>query len=97
MYYTLAKVEAAYIPGGFLEHAWWSSDHLVRKLTGVRLAGDGVDYEVLDGGQPGVKHETEAATLGRLRMSGVRIVGAEFKDGNAHYALAESNFTTRAS
>jgi hypothetical protein len=30
-------------------------------------------------------------TLGRLRMSGVRIVGAELKDGNAHFTLAEAN------
>ena len=89
--YTLAKVEAAYIPGGFLEHAWWSSDGLIRNLTGVSLAGDGVDYAVLDGGQPRVKHESEMETLDRLRMSGVRIIGAELKDGNAHYALMESS------
>ena len=88
--YTLAKVEAAYIPGGILEHAWWSSDHLVRNLKGVSLAGDGLDYDVLDGGQPRVKHESEMETLDRLRMSGVRVIGAELKDGNAYYRLAEA-------
>jgi hypothetical protein len=91
LYYTLAKVEAAYIPSGFLEHAWLASDHFVRTLTGVRLAGDGVDYEVLGGGQPEVKHESEVVTLDRLRMSGVRIIGAELKDGRPYYTLAEAS------
>lgn len=89
--YTLAKVEAAYIPGGFLEHSWWTSDHFVRTLTGVHLADDGVDYDVLDGGEPGVKHESEVVTLDRLRMSGVRIIGAELKDGRPYFTLAEAN------
>jgi len=91
LYYTLAQVEAAYIPGGFLEHSWWTSDHFLRTLTGVRLAGDGVDYDVLDGGKPGVKHESEVVTLDRLRMSGVRIIGADLKDGRPYFTLAEAN------
>jgi hypothetical protein len=90
LYYTLAKVEAAYIPSGFLEHSWWTSERFVRTLTGVRLAGDGVDYDILDGGQPGVKHESEVVTLDRLRMSGVRIIGAELRDGRPYFALAEA-------
>jgi hypothetical protein len=87
----LANVEAAHIPGGFLEHAWWSSDGLIPNLTSVSPAGDGVDYAVLDGGQARVKHESEMDTLGRLRMSGARIVGAELKDGNAYFTLAEAS------
>lgn len=88
--YILAKIEAAFIQSGFLEHAWWSADGRVRNLTGVTLAGDGVDYAVLDGGQPEVKHESGMETLERLRLSGVRIIGAEFKDGYAYYTLVEA-------
>jgi hypothetical protein len=97
VYYTLTEVGQAYTPGGFLEHAWWSRDHLIKKLTGVHLAGDGVDYEVLDGGQPGVVHETEVSVLSGLRLWGVRITGVELKDGSVYYTLAESSVTARAS
>jgi hypothetical protein len=90
VYYTLSGVEQAYMPGGFLERDWWSATGVAMKLTGVHLAGDGLDYEVLDGGRPSVVHETEEEALDALRILGVRIVGAEFKDGNVYYALAES-------
>ena len=90
VYYTLAEVEQAYTPGGFLERDWWIRDGIARTLTGVHLAGDGLDYEVLDGGQPAVVHQPEESVLGALRILGVRIVGVEFKGGFVHYSLAES-------
>jgi hypothetical protein len=90
LYYTLARVEQAYAPSGFLERDWWIRDGIARTLTGVRLAGDGLDYEVLDGGQPSVIHETEESVLGTLRVLGVRIAGVEFKPGYVYYTLAES-------
>jgi hypothetical protein len=90
LYYTLAGVDQAYMPDGFLERDWWRRDGIIRTLTGVRLAGDGLDYEVLDGGQPRVVHETEESALEALRILGVRIVGVEFKGNQVYYSLAES-------
>jgi hypothetical protein len=75
---------------GFLEQYWLSRDRRLWRLTGARLAGDGVDYEVLDAGQPHVKHETTVWVLGIVRVIGVRLTGVEFKDGNVYYTLTES-------
>jgi hypothetical protein len=69
IYYALSGIEQGCTPAGFLEHSWWSLDGRARNLTGVRLAGNGVDYEVLDGGRPDVRHETEVLTLDRLRIT----------------------------
>ncbi len=91
IYYTLAEVEQAYIPAGFLEHGWWSRDGRLTTLTGVRLAGDGVDYEVRDAGRPDIRHETEESVLRNLRIIGVRLTGVEFRDGGVYYTLAESS------
>src|SRR5260370_42142122 len=33
VYYTLAEVDQAYIPAGFLEHAWWRRDGRLTTLT----------------------------------------------------------------
>ena len=93
--YTMAKVEQAYTLVGLLQQEWLSRDGRLRTPTGVRLSGDGLDYEVLDGGRPGVMHETEIRTLSALGIFGARIVGAELKDGNVYFTLAESNFTRR--
>jgi hypothetical protein len=90
VYYTLDGVEQAYTPSGFLERDWWTRDGMLRTLTGVRLTGDGVDYEVLDGGRPGVVHEPEASVLRGLRILAAMIVDVEFKNGNVYYTLAES-------
>jgi hypothetical protein len=91
IYYTLAEVGQAYMPAGLLEHDWWSRDHKLRTLTSVHLSGDGVDYELLDAGQPDVKHETERSVLQTLRLRGVRLTGAELRDGNVYYSVAESS------
>jgi hypothetical protein len=61
----------------------------MRTLTGVRLAGDGVDYDVVEGGQPRVLHESAESVLRELRILGVRLTGAEFKDGTSYYTVAE--------
>lgn len=97
VYYTLTEVAQAYTPGGFLEQAWLRRDRRFKNLTGVRLAGDGIDYDVLDGGQPGVEHEPETAALSRLRLWGVRITGVALENGNVQYALAEARATARVS
>jgi hypothetical protein len=77
------------MPAGFLEQSWHEQDRRARTLTGARLAGDGVDYEVLDGGRAGVKHESAAQTLQRVRILGVKLTGAELSGGDVYYTLAE--------
>ena len=91
VYYTVAKAEQLYMPTGFLEKDWWSRDGALKTLTGVRLAGDGVDYDVLDAGRPDVKHETEESVLRNLRITGATLTGVELKDGNVHYTVVESS------
>jgi len=90
IYYTLGEIDQAYIPAGFLQASWLERDGRMRTLTGARLTGDGVDYEVLDGGRPGVLHETEESVLRTLRITGVRLASAEFKDGSMYFTLASS-------
>jgi hypothetical protein len=90
VYYTLAEVKEAYINAAILQHDWWSRDGRLRTLVGVHLAGDGVDYEVLDGGRPDVRHETEESVLRSLRIRDVRLVGVDLRDGNVYYVLTES-------
>ena len=91
MYYTLAEIGQLYTRPGFLERDWLERDGRMRALTGVRLAGDGVDYEVMDGGRPDVIHESEVSVLRKLRILGVRLKGAEFRDGTGYYTVVESN------
>jgi len=88
VYYTLAKVEQAYVPANFLAQDWMSRDGRLRTLTGVHRAGDGVDYQVVDGGRPDVIHESEQLVLRTIRISGVRLTGAELRDGSVYYTLA---------
>jgi hypothetical protein len=88
VYYTLAKVEHAYVPANFLARDWMSRDGRLRTLTGVHLAGDGVDYQVVDGGRPDVIHESEQLVLRTIRISGVRLTGAELRNGSVYYTLA---------
>jgi hypothetical protein len=90
IYYTLGEVDQTYVPAGFLEVSWLNRDGRMRTLTGARLAGDGVDYEVLDGGRPGVVHETAASVLRNLRITGVRLAGIELKDGSVYFTLTSS-------
>jgi hypothetical protein len=87
IYYALSGIEQARMPAGFLQHSWYEHDGQLRTLTGARLAGDGVDYDVLDGGRPDVKHETEVLTLDRLRITGVKLTGVEL-NGDVYYTLA---------
>jgi hypothetical protein len=91
IYYTLAQVDQAYMIPGVLEEYWLNRDHRLWTLTGARLAGDGVDYDVLDAGRPDVKHETVEWVLSALRVTGVRLAGVEFRDGNVYYTLAASS------
>jgi len=65
-----------------------SRDGRLRTLTGVHRAGDGVDYQVVDGGRPDVIHESEQLVLRTIRISGVRLTGAELRDGSVYYTLA---------
>lgn len=88
IYYALSGIEQARMPAGFLEHSWYEHDGRARTLAGARIAGDGVDYDVLDGGRPGVRHETEAETLERLRIMGIRLTGTELNGGDVYYTLA---------
>ena len=88
IYYALSGTEQARMPAGFLQHSWYEHDGQLRTLTGARLAGDGVDYDVLDGGRPDVKQETEVLTLDRLRITGVKLTGAELNGGDVYYTLA---------
>lgn len=88
-YYTLSEVGQLYTRPGFLERDWFERDNRMRTLTGVRLAGDGVDYDVVEGGQPRVLHESAESVLRELRILGVRLTGAEFKDGTSYYTVAE--------
>lgn len=88
VYYTLAKVEQAYVPANFLAQDWMSRDGRLRTLTGVHLAGDGVDYQVVDGGRPDVIHESEQLVLRTIRISGVRLTGAELRAGSVYCTLA---------
>ncbi|MGH3220094.1 MAG: hypothetical protein ACRDPY_15545 [Streptosporangiaceae bacterium] len=90
IYYMLGEVDQAYVPAGFLQASWLERDGRMRTLTGARLAGDGVDYEVLDAGRAGVLHETAESVLRNLRITGVRLTGTEFKDGSAYFTLASS-------
>lgn len=84
----LGEVDQAYVPAGFLQVSWLERDGRVRTLMGARLAGDGVDYEVLDAGQAEVLHETAESVLRNLRITGVRLTGTELKDGSVHFTLA---------
>lgn len=88
IYYTLGEVDQAYVPAGFLEVSWLNRDGRMRTLTGARLAGDGVDYEVLDGGRPEVLHEAAESVLRNLRITGVRLAAVEFKDSSVYFTLA---------
>jgi hypothetical protein len=88
--YMLGEVGQAYVPAGFLQVSWLERDGRMRTLTGARLAGDGVDYEVLDAGQAEVLHETAESVLRNLRITGVRLTGTELKDGSVHFTLASS-------
>jgi hypothetical protein len=91
VYYTLAEVEQAYIPFFLLEQDWLSRDGRLRTLTGVHLAGDGVDYEVQDAGRPDVKHETEESVLRTLRIRDARLTGVDLKDGSVYYTVAKAS------
>jgi hypothetical protein len=88
IYYALSGIDQARMPAGFLEHSWYEHDGQVRTLTGARFAGDGVDYDVLDGGRPDVRHEAEALTLDRLRITGVKLTDVEHNGGDMYYTLA---------
>lgn len=90
VYYTLTSVEEAYIQGASLEREWWQRDGVVKQLTDSSVTRDGVEYAVLDGGQPRVIRETEDETLSRIMITGVRVIGAQLRDGFAYYKLAES-------
>jgi hypothetical protein len=58
------------------------------ELRGNRLAGDGVDYGVEDGGRPDVVHETEAWVPEGLRILGARLANADLDAGDVVYSLA---------
>jgi hypothetical protein len=90
IYYTLDGIEQARKPASFLERAWYEHDGRLRTLTGARLAGDGVDYDVQDGGRADVRHETEIETLGRIRIMGVKLTGVELNGGDVYYTLTEA-------
>jgi hypothetical protein len=90
IYCTVVGVIQVYIPAGFLEKDWSLTGPLVT-LTGVRLAGDGMDYEVLDAGRPDVKHETEELVLRNRRITGAKLTGVELKGGDVYYTVAESS------
>jgi hypothetical protein len=90
IYYTLGEIDQAYIPHGFLEVYWLERDGRLTTVAGVHLAGDGVDYEVLDAGRPDIRHETAESVLRNLRIMGVRLAGAEFKDSRVYFTLAPS-------
>jgi hypothetical protein len=90
IHYTLGEVDQAYIPAGFLEAYWLERDGRLTTVTGVHLAGDGVDYEVVDGGRPDVRHESAESVLWNLKITGVRLAGAEVKDGMVYFTLAAS-------
>jgi hypothetical protein len=83
----LSGIERARTPAGFLTQFWLRRDNRVRTLTGARLAGDGVDYDVGDGGQADVVHESEAWVLDGLRIMGARLMAAELDGGDVVYSL----------
>jgi len=87
IYYTLNSIERARTPGGFLTRFWLRRDNRIRTLTGVRLAGDGVDYDVEDGGRSDVVHETEAWVLDSIRIMGARLTNADLDAGDVVYSL----------
>jgi len=86
--YTLSSIERARTPGGFLTAFWLRRDNRIRTLTGARLADDGVDYGVEDGGRADVVHETEAWVLEGLRIMGARLANADLDAGDVVYSLA---------
>jgi hypothetical protein len=90
IYYILGEIDQAYIPANFLSKAWLRRDRFLKTITGGRLAGDGIDYDILDGGQPGTEHESEASVLRNIRITGVTLTGVELKDGSVYYTLAAS-------
>jgi hypothetical protein len=72
IYYILGEIDQAYIPANFLSAAWLQRDRFLRTITGARLAGDGVDYDISDAGRPGTEHESEASVFQNIRIKGVR-------------------------
>ena len=88
IYYALSGIEQARMPASFLQQSWHEHDGRLRALAGVRLAADGVDYDVQDGGRADVKHESEVLTLERVRVMGVKLTGAELDGGDVYYTLA---------
>lgn len=87
IYYTLGSIERARMPGGFLTAFWLKRDNRIRTLTGARVAGDGVDYDVEDGGRADVVHEPEARVLNGLRITGARLTNADLDAGDVVYSL----------
>jgi hypothetical protein len=88
IYYVLSGIEQARMPAGFLQQSWYEHDGRLRTLVGVRLAPDGVDYDVEDGGRADVKHESEVLTLDRVRVMGVKLTGVGLDGGDVYYTLA---------
>ena len=90
VYYTFSEIGQAYIPAWSLQQDWLNRYGRLWTLTGVRLASDGVDYEIDDAGRPDTKHETEGSVLATLRIRGTRLAGVEFRDGNVYCTLIET-------
>lgn len=91
IYYILGEIGQAYIPANFLSKAWLERDRFLKTITGAHLAGDGVDYDIADGGPPGTEHESEASILQNIRIIGVTLAGVELKGGSVYYKLAASD------
>ena len=76
-------------PAGFLEHKL--SEHgMVVQVTGARMVGGQVEYELLRGGQPCQFQEPEHSVLMSSGITGVSLTDAQLGgDGVLHYTVKE--------
>lgn len=61
------------------------------QVTDARMADGRVQYDIQLYGQSKIFTEDPSAALMALRVTGVKLTGVEFKDGNVWYTLAESS------
>jgi hypothetical protein len=76
-------------PAGFLEHKL-TERGMVVQVTGARMVGGQVEYQLLRGGQPCRFQEPEYSVLMSFGITGVTLTDAQLgRDGVLHYAVKE--------
>ena len=76
-------------PAGFLEHKL-SERGMVVQVTGARMVGGQVEYQLLRGSQPCQFQEPEHSVLMSFGITGVTLTGAQLGgDGVLHYTVKE--------